>query len=191
MFSGSAPPSALAKMHSTASASGAARHSITSRLVSRHASSQATSTKNVFVDASAHPSYVSATQAYLPSRSGRSVAAVPTCEKDARAPPVHRAPSSALDDGADTTDQTVTNASPPRHGRPSSGSRLAEPSRTVFLKHRGVFGAAAAYVAVRSPASSAEKAKSELAFEGVSGGPVARAASYRGSSKNKTTSSLS
>ena len=60
--SGSAPPSARAKTHSTAKASGAAKRSIATRLFDRHAPSHSTSTKNVFAVASAHPSYVSATQ---------------------------------------------------------------------------------------------------------------------------------
>ena len=197
----SSPPlaalsNALAKRKRTASASGAARNVATSRLFARQASSQTTSTKNVFADASAHPSYVSATHAYVPSRSGLSVATAPSCAKDADAPPVQRAPRSALDGGAETTDQTVTNASPPRHGRPSSGSRLNEPSRIVFLKHRGVFGDTAAYVDTRAPASSAEKKAREgvpelVTVSFVGGGPETRASARRGVSSARTTSSAS
>ena len=96
-------------------------------------------------------------------------------------------------------DQAVTNASPPRQGRPSSGSRLAEPSRTVFLKHRATRGDVGRYVATRAPASSAEKAPEKappltkksvlLAFGGAS--IASSSSSCRGVSSARTTSSSS
>ena len=91
-------------------------------------------------------------------------------------------------------DHVVTKVSPPRHGRPSSGSRLAAASRTVFLKHRAARGSAAAYIATRAPASSAEKLRSPVRATSRGerfGGPVVSTSSNRGVSDARTTSSVS